>query len=175
MIRRKCAWCEKYMYFQQGNQITKFCSPLCYRLHREKLFTKEDDGPAMPPLDADRITDEGFTALVAAIVQRASDDVTQFSPGTLLRVDAENFFKSEFFAALTGLDGELILKNLEEGYKRRHKKHAGRNVRCIETGAVYSSLMQAGDAFGVTAGAIAYACKSADNTAVGLHFEYVEE
>lgn len=167
------------MYFQQGNQITKFCSPLCYRLHREKLFTKEDDGPPMPPLAADRITDEGYIALVKAIVSRASDDVTHFAPGTPYRVSAEKFFESEFFGALTGLEGEPILRKLQEEYNRKHKSknpnYPTRKVRCKETGAVYESIKAAAEVSGVHPKMIYNVCKGFKKSAGGMHWEYVKE
>lgn len=177
MIQRKCAWCGKQMCFKLGSDITKFCSPLCYRLHREKLFTKEDDGPPMPPLEADKITDEGYVALVKAIVNRASQDVTKYAPGTQIRVSAEKFFQSEFFGALTGLEGEPILNKLQEEYKRKHKdkklNYSTSPVRCVETGMVYESIKVAAEVFGISPKMLYNVCKGFNKTAAGMHWEYV--
>lgn len=178
MIARKCAWCGKQMYFRQGNEIRKFCSPQCFRRHREKLFAKEDDGPPMPPLDADKITDEGYVALVKAMVGRASQDVTKYAPGTQIRVSAEKFFQSDFFGALTGLDGEPILRKLQEEYKRKHrnKKSAAyvtRRVRCVETTTVYDSIKEAAEIYGIAPKTLYCVCHGELETAAGMHWEYV--
>lgn len=178
MIRRKCGWCKQWMHFKQGEHIKKFCSKQCLDMFLQKKFAKEDCGPKLPPLDVDRITDEGFTNLVAAIVQRASDDVTSFAPGTQLRVDAEKFFKSGFFAALTGLEGEPILRELEEEYNRKRNKKRGystRKVRCVETGVVFDSIKEAAEVYNLSQKMIYYTCRGESKTAADMHFEYVED
>lgn len=125
MIERKCKGCGKTMAFRLMSEIKAFCSKKCYNDHRWKMAVIEGEEPDMPPLDAASISDDGFTALVAAIVDRASNDVTHFSPGTPLREDAEKFFLSDYFSELTGLEGEPILRNLEKEYLARKKRLKG--------------------------------------------------
>jgi len=166
------------MEFKLGENVKLYCSKQCSDMSKEKQFASEDSGPAMPPLDADKITDEGCIALVKAIVARAGQDVTKHAPGTRIRVDAENFFKSEFFNALTGLEGEPILRELQEEYRRKHtrkRKKEGwqtRPVRCIETGAEYKSAKEAGEVFCVDPNSIGRSCREGKMSA-GMHWEYV--
>lgn len=67
------------------------------------------------------MSDEGYERLVGAVLELAVKDVKK-GPGK--RVDsprAKNynsavaFFKSDWFEALTGADGERLLKVIEEG------------------------------------------------------------
>ena len=121
-MKRKCKWCGEYMYFRPGDIWKDYCSKECSEQCHKHLYNAKGNGPWMPPLDASRISDEGYTLLVKAIVNRASEDVTNFSPESQYRKDAEKFFKSDLFGALTGLEGEPILRSLREEYKRRHEK-----------------------------------------------------
>lgn len=183
MIKRRCAWCKRIMEFKMGESIRSFCSKQCYSMDREKRFANEDSGPPMKPLTAKDITDEGFIALVEAIVARAGEDVTHFAPGTQNRVSAENFFKSDFFSALTGLEGEPVLRELQEEYaKRKHrlnrekkKAFVTRRVRCIETNTEYESIKSAAEVYGITQNTLYCALNGFQKTAAGLHWEYVED
>lgn len=172
MIEKQCKQCGKLMAFRKRENVVHFCSRKCYLTYRK--CTSENSGPDMPMLDKDSITEEGYANLIAAIVHRASADVLGYAPGTPYRASAEEFFLSDHFGALTGLEGEPILRNLQKSYKQRHSKYVCRQVRCVETGTVYESLVRAGEAYKISAGTIKYACKSPENTAAGMHFEYVE-
>lgn len=171
------------MYFRPRDQITTFCSKQCSSLHKETLWAK-DDGPKMPPLDVSRISDEGYIALVKAIVGRASDDVTKYKPDTQIHKDARKFFESEYFHSLTGLDGRAILRDLlkncgkkkselrdEKPKQNTHK----RRVRCLENGAVYGSIKEAAKVFGCFASSVQDVCCGRRRSTHGLHFEYVKE
>lgn len=179
MIKRRCSWCKKVMVFKLGEPIKSFCSKQCYGMDKEKRFASEDSGPPMPPLKVENITDEGYIALMKAVVSRAGQDVTKFKPGTQIRVSAEKFFESEWFSALTGLDGKPILRELQEEYKRKHKhkklNYSTSPVRCVETGMVYESIKAAGETFAVSPKSIYNVCKGYDKTAGGMHWEYVKE
>lgn len=179
MYKRRCSWCKKVMEFKLGEPIKSFCSKQCYSMDREKRFASEDSGPPMPPLKVEDITDEGYIALMKAVVSRAGQDVSKYKPGTQIRVSAENFFRSDWFSALTGLDGKLILRELQEEYTRKHQhkklNYSTSPVRCVETGAVYESIKAAAEAFGIVPKMIYNVCKGFNKTAAGMHWEHVKE
>lgn len=179
MIRRRCSWCKKVMVFKLGEPIKSFCSKQCYGMDKEKRFASEDGGPPMPPLNAENITDEGYIELMKAVVNRAGQDVAKYNPGSQIRVSAENFFMSDWFSALTGLDGKPILRKLQEEYNRKHKHKKrkpgwqARSVRCIETGVEYKSAKEAGEVFCVDPNSIGKSCREGKMSA-GMHWEYVK-
>ena len=121
MMERRCKWCNKMLTPDDLNRGRVLCSAECRFQYKTHCYTA-DDGPTMPPLDTTRITDEGYVELVKAIVEQAKDDILHGSPGTMRRVDAEEFFMSDFFGKLTGLDGELILQRILAGRKKKKKK-----------------------------------------------------
>lgn len=165
------------MYFQHVSQVNTFCSKACYHEHMRKQLPIVDDGPAMPPLDASRITDEGYVALAKAIVKQASRDVTNHKPGTQVRVQAEKFFESEYFSNLTGLDGEAILRDLRKGKNKketREKKHT-RKVLCLDTGVTFNSIADAGRTYKCSPHGIRDVCAKRRKTFRGMRWEYVEE
>ena len=167
------------MEFNLGEPIKSFCSKECYNMDREKRFASEDEGPPMKPLTADNITDEGFLALVEAIVARAGEDVAHFSPGTQIRVSAEKFFESDFFSALTGLDGQAVLRDLRKAEKKkpenRSRRHRKRACQCIETGVVYDSIKEAARAYNTHPSCIRDVCAGKRNKTAGLHWRYAED
>lgn len=181
MLKRKCKECGELMYFQHVSQVNTFCSKACYHEHRRKQLTIVDDGPVMPPLDASKITDEGYVALVKAIVKQASRDVTNHKPGTRVRVQAEKFFESDYFAALTGLDGQAILRDLHEEYNKKKRRltedkaFVRRRVRCVETNKEYKSIKAAAEACGISGKMLQQHLSGISKSAGGLHWRYVEE
>lgn len=186
MYKRKCQECGKQMEFKLGAYIKPFCSKRCSDIHREKMYNAPDNGPAMPPLKVESITDEGYIALVKAIVARACHDVTHFKPGTQIRIQAEKFFESDHFANLTGLDGEAILRDLRKKAEKRKPDTRGRkpkptpigtprSVLCVDTGVMYSSIKAAAEATGCHKSCIQEVCAERRNKTRGLHFKYVEE
>lgn len=182
MYKRRCSWCKKVMEFKLGEPVKLYCSKQCSDMSKEKQFASEDSGPPMKPLTAESITDEGFLALVEAIVARAGEDVMHFAPGTQVRVQAENFFKSEFFSALTGLDGQAVLRDLREATKKkkpetRNKKPRNRACQCIETGVVYNSIKEAAKAYNCHPSMIQDVCakNGKRQRAGGMHWRYVEK
>lgn len=115
------------MVFATPTDRRKFCSRQCFLLDRQKAYTVEDDANVvLPPLES--LSDEGFMALVTAIVQQAKDDVMNSAPGTVLREDAESFFMSETFYEMTNLDGFDILCRLQDKYDEKMQKKAERKA-----------------------------------------------
>ncbi len=175
MIQVKCKWCGKPMLIQSLTDRRKFCSRQCFLLDRQKAYTMEDDANVvLPPLE--EICDEGFVNLTTAIIQQAKDDVMHSSPGTPMREDAEAFFLSETFYEMTNLDGFDILCKIQDKYDEKQRKKERRHrqkVRCIETGRVYESPLEAGAAYCVSVNSIYRACKSGA-TAAGKHWESME-
>lgn len=185
MFKRKCAWCGEMMYFRPQDMIKMFCCKQCSNLYKEDLWAK-DDGPKMPPLDASKISDEGYLALVNAIVGRAGQDVSKYKPNTQIHKDAKRFFESEYFNSLTGLDGQAVMRDLLKPVdKKKPELHdekpkpkvnaRKRRVRCIETGVVYDSITETAQTFGCHRSNIEEVCTGRQKTARGLHFEYVKE
>lgn len=97
------------------------CSKACYGV----TCRVQNDGPDMPPLDKESISEDGYVALVNAIIRQASEDVTQYPPGNHIRLDAEKFFLSPYFDGLTGLElnGKEILAKLQaQPRKKRYNR-----------------------------------------------------
>ena len=108
-------------------EVRKFCSRQCFREQREEDYTKEDESAVvLPPLES--ICDQGFVALVEAIVGQAKDDVLHSAPGTMVREDAEAFFMSEVFYEMTNLDGFDILCKLQDKYDEKQRKKKERKA-----------------------------------------------
>mgnify|MGYP003292675617 CR=1 FL=1 len=179
MFKRMCLNCGKQMLFKEGIKIRQFCSKQCSEAFKEKEYNHPSNGPVMPHLKAENITDEGYIALVKALVSRTSLDVTHFKPGTRARMDAEQFFESDYFTALTGLDGEPILRKLHEEYERKYKhkknRYRMRKIRCVETGVEYESINAAAADYNVSSKSLYDALHDANITLCGWHWRYVEE
>lgn len=122
MYEKTCKWCGKTMVFKPNEKVRRFCSKLCYGAEKHHRFNGADNGPEMPLLEVDKISDEGVVALIAGIVAQAKDDVLNFAPGTMYREDAEQFFLSEDFAEMTNLDGFDILCRLQDQYDEKQRK-----------------------------------------------------
>lgn len=70
------------------------------------------------------LSDIGIQNLVRAIVSRAKRDFMSSPPDSVMHEETKQFFLSEYFTNLTGLQGEPILHELQEEYdKKRQKKH----------------------------------------------------
>lgn len=184
MKTRKCKMCGEMMYFRPGDRWRDFCCKECSEKYHAQEYNAEWNGPVMPPLDASRISDEGYLALVNAIVSRARHDVTKYKPDTQIHKDAKQFFESEYFSNLTGLDGQSVLRGLLRQCKKKKPETRGRKpgskthkrrVRCLENGAVYDSLKEAAKVFGCYGSMIQEVCCGRRKTMHGLHFEYVKE
>ena len=74
------------------------------------------------------ICDEGACNLIRAIVNSAKNDVLRCSPVSEVRKDAERFFRSRWFEALTGFSGIPMLRQLQAEYDRKHKKKGVRRA-----------------------------------------------
>lgn len=117
-----CKNCGKRVEVRLKTDIHAFCGRDCYIVSLHKRG-KTDDPVAQP---GDRVRDihpDGYDALVAAIIQRARDDVLHYKPGSWIREDAENFFLSKYFEQLTELDGFEILYKLSQIYEEQHRKN----------------------------------------------------
>lgn len=89
---------------------------------RKKVQTHEEPYELPSELDTN-----GCMRLVEAIVKQARADVLSAKPGSVVRRDAENFFRSEYFMGLTGFDGRPMLKVLQDEYEENQaKKHGGK-------------------------------------------------
>lgn len=66
------------------------------------------------------IDPQGAQNLLQAMIHQAAQDVLHRKPGSYIRIDAENFFRSAWFEKLTGLDGKHILKQLQAEYDKKH-------------------------------------------------------
>lgn len=99
--------------------ITKSCG--CLAKEKMPRFTPKTPTTTerQEPIE---ICPEGAANLIQAIIRQASKDVLNLPPSSWVRQDAINFFKSDYFVALTGLEGEPILNHLLEEYKRKHQK-----------------------------------------------------
>lgn len=181
MEKRKCLECGKEMKFKSGERIRQFCCKEHSEDYKEKKYNHPDNGPVMPHLKVETISDDGYINLVKAIVHRASEDVTHFKPGTRVREEAEQFFASDYFHELTGLDGEAVLRDLRARHKKNKPDKRGRKpswspraVRCLETGVVYDSIKYAAQVVGCDARTIWGVCNGEKRVAAGFHWEYAE-
>lgn len=68
------------------------------------------------------INEQGAIDLVKAIVDRAVYDFMATTPGSSERIEIEHFFLSDYFATLTGGNGNAVLKKLNEKYDQKKKK-----------------------------------------------------
>jgi hypothetical protein len=68
------------------------------------------------------LNDQGAINLVQAIVKKAMQDFMATTPGSDARKEVEDFFLSDHFQALTGGDGSVVLKTLNEQYEKKRKK-----------------------------------------------------
>ena len=176
-IKRHCLECKKEIPYIPG--IT-FCSKRCSDIRKEKEYNDPFNGPRMPHLKAENITDEGYLALVKAIVTNASHDVTRSKPGTRVRAEAEKFFASEYFNSLTGLNGEAVLRDLQSPQKANARKTGikrciPRPVVCVETNEVFPSIEAAAFAHKCHASSIQHVLAKHRNRAGGVHWKYAEE
>lgn len=84
-------------------------------------WKNEDEAFELPQ----ELDTQGCLSLVEAIVKQARADVVNAKPGSVVRVDAENFSRSEYFTGLTGFDGKPMLKVLQEEYEEKQAKKRG--------------------------------------------------
>ena len=68
------------------------------------------------------IHEQGAIKLVQAIVERAVKDYMVTKPGSYERKEVEDFFLSDYFEALTGSDGSVMLEQLQNRYNEKQKK-----------------------------------------------------
>lgn len=128
MYEKQCRWCGKVMQFKPNERVRTYCSIQCHQSQREARYNGDDNGPKMPPLDKDNVSDAGVVALIEGIVTQAKEDVLNQSPGTQIREEAEEFFLSEEFAYMTNLDGFNILCRLWDKYDEKQRKKEERKA-----------------------------------------------
>ena len=68
------------------------------------------------------IHEQGAINLVEGIVDRAVKDFMVTTPDSEARKEVERFFLSDYFEALTGLNGSEFLEQLRKRYNEKHKK-----------------------------------------------------
>lgn len=88
---------------------------------RKKVQTHDEETFDLPS----ELDTNGCLRLVEAIVKQARADVVNAKPGSVVRRDAENFFRSEYFTGLTGFDGKPLLKALQDEYEEKQAKKRG--------------------------------------------------
>lgn len=114
-----CVTCGKVMQAERKADIRKTCGGLCLEQYtrakggHRPIFTR--------PVNRD-LHPDGVDYLIAGIVKQASQDVLRYSPANEIRQDAERFFLSDYFRALTDMDGKEILHKLHYIYNERRKK-----------------------------------------------------
>jgi len=122
MYEYTCKGCGKPMEARSRHDARHFCSKKCYGqyLHNKKEVEYTPSGRRY-------VHPQGFDNLVSAICAQARHDYLKHPPGHYMRMDAEMFFKSDYFAVLTQLDGHAILRDLMRIYyaKRGRKKYDG--------------------------------------------------
>ena len=129
MFEYKCKLCGAPMFSEKTHHVKMFCSKKCYGAFLHTTRSEMDalqTVPDMPKLE--NIHEDGYALLVGAIVSQARRDYLK-SPSTSHNyIDAENFFLSDWFDKLTGLDGGEMLEKLQAMRKanRRRKKTEGR-------------------------------------------------
>lgn len=118
-----CATCGKVTQVNTVNQIRKTCGGLCLEQYNRvkgghrPIFTR----PANRDLHPD-----GVNYLIEGIVKQASQDVLRYSPANEIRQDAERFFRSEYFTAMTDMDGAEVLRKLHCIYNMRREKRSAK-------------------------------------------------
>lgn len=123
MATYTCPTCGAVRETTRETRLPLFCSRECYVTAQDNGFFNESRIPN-EPVKHKFVHPRGLDNLVAAMCQQARHDYLTNPPGNYIRADAERFFLSDYFAALTQLDGENIVNRLEEEYKR--KKRRGR-------------------------------------------------
>lgn len=133
MYETKCGMCGAPIVYQYQWQSKRFCGKKCLGqfLHqkrdREVCDWKQPRSRYIHP--------DGYSNLVCAIVKQAKDDVMSYAPTNPIRQDAEDFFLSEFFEALTNLDGFEILDRLTQKYDERQRKKSERGRKHVSGNA----------------------------------------
>lgn len=114
-----CKHCGKQVEVRLSCDVRMFCSKACYGkyLHDQRSYKIPID-----PSERLCFHPKGLENLVAGICRQARDDYLKYPPGSYYRVDAEKFFRSDYFAILTELDGESILRDLAKEYNRQNRR-----------------------------------------------------
>ena len=128
LLEKNCKWCGKLMQFKPNERVKTHCSIQCHQSQREALYNADDNGPKLPRLDKNDVSDAGVVALIEGIVAQAGEDVLRYSPGTQIRQEAEAFFLSDEFAYMTNLDGFDILCKLWDKYDEKQRKKEARKA-----------------------------------------------
>lgn len=124
MYEYTCANCGKRVAVKTKYDLRKFCGKKCFGafLHEQRARCIPQEGK---PRSRD-IHPDGLNNLICAIVRQAREDVMTYSPMSSIRQDAEDFFLSDWFEALTNLDGWDILDRLTREYEAKQRRKAER-------------------------------------------------
>ena len=125
MVEYQCKMCGAPMFSKKAQSNRMFCGKKCYGafLHAKKNEVDAlQNVPDMPKLKD--IDDNGYIALVDAIVARACKDYVNLPLNSYNRLTAERFFLTQY-EKLTGFDGNEMLERLDnERRKRNRRKNA---------------------------------------------------
>lgn len=116
MFSYTCPVCGKVKEVERRSQVRTYCSYACSNTGRQR-----HGDTTCSTISSKRVHPRGFDNLVAGMCRQAREDYMKYPPGSYFRVSAEQFFRSDYFAALTELDGEAILHDLAKLYNRREK------------------------------------------------------
>lgn len=86
-----------------------------------ECFTKEGNWDAIGERPAN-LHPAGCSALIRGVIDQAKREYMSWPPDCRRHTDAEKFFDSAHFERLSGADAEIVLRELEEKYRRKHKK-----------------------------------------------------
>lgn len=119
MFEFTCVGCGKVVQLDEPVRERKFCSKKCYGAYLKGRKAKE----IAVTRPSRFICEKGLTNLIAGICNRAAVDFLASAPGTWMHEDAARFFRSDYFAGLTDMDGDEVIAKLNE--KRRRRQRVG--------------------------------------------------
>ena len=89
-------------------------------------FVHEPSKLPKPKQEPMKICEQGAVNLVRAIIRQTSNDVRSLPPSSRTRKEAIEFFLSDYFKELTGLEGEPILRHILQECERKNRKKTRR-------------------------------------------------
>lgn len=75
---------------------------------------------------------EGMMNLIRGIVNRAKYDFLRSAPDSVIHKECEEFFLHPVFDSLTGMDGKMTLKKLQEQYEQKRQKKRHKEAECYD-------------------------------------------
>ena len=122
MIEYQCKMCGATITTEKAHNIRIFCSRQCQGAFLQLKSVERDKLQNVPRMGKlVDINEDGGGYLVGAIVKQASRDYVKLPVSSAQHISAKNFFCSDYFERLTGLDGGEMLAKLEEERRERHR------------------------------------------------------